>query len=146
MTSASHIYELTFQQRTPFVYELTFQQRTPFVTGDDFTSMSRCTTPAVYVDYFRICKNKNSFFISCLDKRPPWREILKHPPSVCLCLSVCVCLSVKFNFRTNSKRIAVFSWNFAGACTMSCGCAVDIVFTLMGSCLNYWWIVDILRK
>ena len=34
-----------------------------------------------------------------------------------------VCLSVTFSFQTK-KRIAVFSRNFAGMCTMSWGCAV----------------------
>ena len=58
-------------------------------------------------------------------------------PSVCMsvCLSVrlsvrlSVCpsvrLSVTFSFRTvTQKRIDVFSWNFAGTCTKSWGCAV----------------------
>ena len=57
------------------------------------------------------------------------REILQRPPSVhpSVCPSVClsVCLSVTFSFRTvTKKRIDVFSWNFAGTCTKSWGCAV----------------------
>ena len=36
-----------------------------------------------------------------------------------------ICLSVMFSFRTvTRKRMAVFSQNFVGTCTMSWGCAV----------------------
>ena len=61
------------------------------------------------------------------------REILQRPPSV----RPSVCPSVTFSFRTlTQKRIAVFSRNFAGTCTKSWGCAVQLLI-LMECCLNF---------